>query len=344
MALPLKENLLRYRDWLYRGNVKFPLDRLRIYCFIVCTLAVIVGGMLHFVGMMGIKRPILLTISLTWSLSDAILLGLFLTHRMGIRKAYVISALSSQVIETVRILYLAMTETIISQQFYLNEFICFAILLVAILGFFYKVSIILCVSNMINLIICRHFIPHLVNSFTISFFILLEIALLAYCFASVSFVKELTMENDEVKGKYNNFLSFMRMNDAEATSLIQLVRSAFDDEKHIDVLVAQLGDETKHNLLNLAERINNGKVADEEKIKEKFPQLSPTELTVCHLVLAGHSQKDIARILDKTESNISTVRGNIRRKLGLETSQDLREYLAKALSDGRSLGGVLLRR
>lgn len=140
------------------------------------------------------------------------------------------------------------------------------------------------------------------------------------------------MENKAVKGKYNSFLSFLRMNDAEATSLIQLMRTAFDDENHINMLVEQLSDETKHNLVNVARRIHDSTIAKEERIKKCFPQLSPTEITVCQMVMTGHSQKDIARIMNKTENNISTVRGNIRRKINLETSQDLRQYLLDEVS------------
>lgn len=331
MASSLLKNLQRYKEWLFEGNVKNPLDRLRFYSYIVCTVVTIVGCVLHFLGIMGFKRPTLLSITLSWCLLAALILALFLTKTITLRKAFTTMVETSQVIESARIIYLAYSGTMLTQQFYINEFICFAILLVVILGFFHKQAIFLTVINLLTIAVCRYYYPTLVNSMTISFFILADIALCTYCFASVKFVKQITMENDEVKGKYNSFLSFMRMNDAEATSLIQLVRTAFDDDKHIDMLVGQLSDETKNNLVNVARRIHDSKIAQDERIKKRFPQLSPTEVTVCILVISGHTQKDIARIMDKTENNISTVRGNIRRKLNLETSQDLREYLSEEL-------------
>lgn len=332
MASTSQNFITRYKQWVFEGNVNNPLDRLRLYSYVVCTVVTIVGCVLHFFGILGIKRTILLDFSLFWACSDSLWLILFMTRRLKLNIAFMLSAIISQLVESARILYLASSGTMLAQQFYINEFICFAILIVVILGFLYRTALVLTFINIATIFACRIYIPGLVNSMTISFFILLSIALCSYCFASVAFVKYITMENTAVKGKYNSFLSFLRMNDAEATSLIQLVRAAFDDEKHINMLVEQLSDETKHNLVKVARRIHDSSVAKEERIKKCFPQLSPTEITVCQLVMTGHSQKDIARIMDKTENNISTVRGNIRRKIGLETAQDLRQYLLGAVS------------
>ena len=46
------------------------------------------------------------------------------------------------------------------------------------------------------------------------------------------------------------------------------------------------------------------------------------------------SALEIATILDKTPNNISSVRIHIRKKLGLATSDDLREALLKKTAEG----------
>lgn len=320
------------RTKLYKSNVKTPIDRLRFYVYIISTLLVTIGIVLHFFGILGFKQPLLLAMSFCWGCCCVALFAMFVTGRIKTATAFISLAIVSQAIEFIRILYLSMTHTIMRQQFYTNEFICYTILLLVAITFFYKTSLILTASNLVAIIIYRLFIPNIVNSMTIATFILAYIALCTYCYISVSFVKQITSEKEEVKGKYTSFLSFMRMNDTEVTSLVKLVRTPFDDEKNIDLMVAQLNDETKANLINIANRIENSRLAQEEKIKEHFPQFTPTELSVCLHVVAGHTQKEIARILNKSENNISTVRGNIRRKLNLETTQDLREYLVKTIA------------
>ena len=58
-----------------------------------------------------------------------------------------------------------------------------------------------------------------------------------------------------------------------------------------------------------------------------FPMLTPTELDVCRLVEQGLAINDISKALGKSASNVSTVRGNIRKKLGLAQDDDLRRAL-----------------
>lgn len=320
------------RTKLYKSNVETPIDRLRFYVYIISSLLVTSGIILHFFGILGFKQPILLAMSFCWGCSCAVLFALFVTQRIKTDTAFISLAIVSQAIEFVRILYLSSTHTIMRQQFYINEFICYTIPLLVAITFFYKASLLLTASNLLAIIIYSFFIPNIVNPMIITTFILADIALCTYCYISVTFVKQITSEKEEAKGKYNSFLSFMRMNDTEVTSLVKLMRTPFDDERSIDLLVAQLNDETKANLINIANRIENSRLAQEGKIKQHFPQFTPTELAVCLHVVAGHTQKEIARILNKSENNISTVRGNIRRKLRLEKTQDLREYLVKTIA------------
>ena len=68
--------------------------------------------------------------------------------------------------------------------------------------------------------------------------------------------------------------------------------------------------------------------ANERKdMRERFPMLTPAELDVCRLVVQGLTLKEISITLGKSVSNASTVRGNIRKKLGLEQDDDLKKTL-----------------
>ena len=73
---------------------------------------------------------------------------------------------------------------------------------------------------------------------------------------------------------------------------------------------------------------------------------------MCRLVLKGMTQSEIAEAMGKSMSNIGTVRGNIRRKLGLSTDDDLRTALLMRVDgsnasapprspDGHSKSGLL---
>lgn len=61
-----------------------------------------------------------------------------------------------------------------------------------------------------------------------------------------------------------------------------------------------------------------------------IPTLTPAELSVARLILKGMTAREIAVATRKSASNVSTVKGHIRKKLGLDPEEDLREALLAA--------------
>lgn len=77
------------------------------------------------------------------------------------------------------------------------------------------------------------------------------------------------------------------------------------------------------------EKLQKKEEAERQDFAQKFPTLSGVELEVCRLVALGKPVSEIAIVTGKSISNISTVRGNIRKKLGLDRGTDLRAFLVE---------------
>ena len=82
-----------------------------------------------------------------------------------------------------------------------------------------------------------------------------------------------------------------------------------------------------HNIINVASQIEQMQTNERKDMRERFPMLTPAELDVCRWVVQGLTLKEICITLGKSVSNVSTVRGNIRKKLGLEQDDDLKKTL-----------------
>ena len=80
-------------------------------------------------------------------------------------------------------------------------------------------------------------------------------------------------------------------------------------------------------MINVASQIEQMQANERKDMRERFPMLTPAELDVCRLVVQGLTLKEISSALGKSVSNVSTVRGNIRKKLGLEHDDDLKKTL-----------------
>ena len=90
-----------------------------------------------------------------------------------------------------------------------------------------------------------------------------------------------------------------------------------------------LDEQKKHNLLEAVSKLQKKYEAEQQDFAMKFPTLSEAEIEVCRYVAEGKTVSEIAIITGKSISNVSTVRGNIRKKIGLARETDLRTFLVR---------------
>lgn len=99
-------------------------------------------------------------------------------------------------------------------------------------------------------------------------------------------------------------------------------------------LLSLMGATSQKNVIDNVTEFLKQQELEKHDIASVFPDFTPSELNICRLILQGKKQGEICNILNKSESNISTQRANIRKKLGLQTSQDLAEALAERMNKG----------
>lgn len=99
-------------------------------------------------------------------------------------------------------------------------------------------------------------------------------------------------------------------------------------------LLELLSDEVRNNV------ISNVKEAmlemERNSLTEIFPELSPSEIEIYRLVIMGKSLNEVCSILRKSESNITCQRSNIRKKLGLQSSDNLKKVLQERFNKGKN--------
>ncbi len=73
---------------------------------------------------------------------------------------------------------------------------------------------------------------------------------------------------------------------------------------------------------------NNVKPNFTHNLLEKHPDLTPSETKLCVLINLGMSIKDISSLLNQSPDGIKVSRSRLRKKLNLETEQNLESFLA----------------
>ena len=117
------------------------------------------------------------------------------------------------------------------------------------------------------------------------------------------------------------------MTKTELMALLKLAKAQNTDTVYDKELMEQLDHKTLRNIIKVARHIEHLQACHRKDMHERFPMLTPAELDVCRLVEQGLTLKEVANVLDKSVSNVSTVRGNIRKKLGLAQDDNLRRAL-----------------
>lgn len=126
-----------------------------------------------------------------------------------------------------------------------------------------------------------------------------------------------------------------RIQEEEKKALEMLVDLNEDEKEKASSLIDRLSPEAKERIRrNVSDHIQGQEV--ETLVYQRIcPNLTKSEIDICKLVLQGKSLKDICKILGKTESNITSQRSHIRKKLNMDKVEDLRSGLEIRMLDAR---------
>ena len=123
-----------------------------------------------------------------------------------------------------------------------------------------------------------------------------------------------------------------------------------EEEKKALHMLADLKDEEKDMAVNLLSRLNPeqqnilDRAAEQLKTSELTKKawdlvcadLTNSERVICQMVLEGKMLKEICIELNKSESNITSQRSHIRKKLNMDRKDDLRRELEKRFYEARN--------
>lgn len=123
----------------------------------------------------------------------------------------------------------------------------------------------------------------------------------------------------------------------EERKALHMLADLKDEEKDVAVnLMSRLSPEQQQNILDrAAEQLKNS-----EESKKAWDlvcaELTNSERVICQMVLEGKMLKEICIELNKSESNITSQRSHIRKKLNMDRKDDLRRELEKRFYEARN--------
>ena len=209
----------------------------------------------------------------------------------------------------------------------LNISVSYLIVLVASISILPRVSLVCTCINILTIGLCLHFTQNRMYGQLLLMFSIISIATTVFGFVANKLLHEQQMELNDHANTINQVLHVFDMSKTELLALLKLAKTKDTTAVYDKELIAQLDHKTLHNIIKVASQIEYIQTNQRKGMQERFPMLTPAELDVCRLVEQGLTLKEISNALGKSISNVSTVRGNIRKKLGLTQNEELRDAL-----------------
>lgn len=124
----------------------------------------------------------------------------------------------------------------------------------------------------------------------------------------------------------------------EERKALHMLADLKDEEKDMAVnLLSRLSPEQQQNILDrAAEQLKTSELS-QKAWDLVCAELTNSERVICQMVLEGKMLKEICIELNKSESNITSQRSHIRKKLNMDRKDDLRRELEKRFYEARNL-------
>lgn len=168
------------------------------------------------------------------------------------------------------------------------------------------------------------------NYFFMMLLILLFISVLSLGIARNG--EYLVNANKILQREEEELLQVLRINKKQIKAYVSLAKERHN-VKQTEHLLDLLGEASQKNVIdNVLQYIQTWELS-KQNLERVFPELSSSEREICYLILQNKKLAEICVLLNKTESNITTQRGNIRKKLGMNPSDNLQKVLEKRIRE-----------
>lgn len=304
------------------------LDYFRQLIFLTfAPLSILLFG-LHLVGSYGLTIKPALVCSACYVIVSAVSLIFYLFRGPKMLK-YIMPVffVSLMIIQSGRLLVLASMGQHDPMLTTVNITVCYLLVLLGGISLLPRTSLVCTCINLTTIFLCRYLTNNPMYGQLLIIYGFMSVATIVFSFVAYKLLREQQVELDDYTNTLNQVLHVFNMNKTELLALLKLAKSKDSITVYDKELMAQLDKKTLHNIIKVANQLEHMQACQRKDMHERFPMLTPAELDVCRLVEQGLTLKDISTALGKSASNVSTVRGNIRKKLGLAQDDDLRSAL-----------------
>ena len=310
------------------------LDRQRQWLLVCFAVMLYLGILSNILGLSGAFDPFFTASNIVFLVVVVSSFAAYLLGKIGVVKGITFLAVATQVFIGMDILYSAFVPTLKDNTMVIlinmlilagNMFFSLAAYQARLTRWLVGIALgvyLVCVIVTGN--------ESLRNYFFMMLLILLFISVLSLGIARNG--EYLVNANKILQREEEELLQVLRINKKQIKAYVALAKERHD-VKQTEHLLDLLGEASQKNVIDNVLQYIQTRELSKQNLERVFPELSSSEREICFLILQNKKLSEIGILLNKTESNITTQRGNIRKKLGMNPSDNLQKVLEKRIRE-----------
>ena len=310
------------------------LDRQRQWLLVCFAVMLSLGILSNILGLSGAFDPFFTASNIVFLVVVVSSFAAYLLGKIGVVKGITFLAVATQVFIGMDILYSAFVPTLKDNTMVIlinmlilagNMFFSLAAYQARLTRWLVGIALgvyLVCVIVTGN--------ESLRNYFFMMLLILLFISVLSLGIARNG--EYLVNANKILQREEEELLQVLRINKKQIKAYVALAKERHD-VKQTEHLLDLLGEASQKNVIDNVLQYIQTRELSKQNLERVFPELSSSEREICYLILQNKKLSEIGILLNKTESNITTQRGNIRKKLGMNPSDNLQKVLEKRIRE-----------
>lgn len=326
--------LIQFVDYIVNRDT--PLS-VRVECISIAIYVVtlFLGLVATVLGLTGPQTTLLAFSNRLFFGTLCLLIGLFLLGRITYKTFFTILLHCTLLFTSVEMIYAAIYHSVYYMMLLVGDMFILAVNhLFALLTYRRNTSFVLGGSGIGIYILCM-LLTH--DSSLYNFFItylLMFVALMLmghFMYVSKTQLVERVASLEEEKEADMALLHLFRLERQNIKAFAMLAKK-HHNVMEADKLLDMLDNDSQFCLLNNIRAVLQAKAVKNVQMEIAFPELTRSEREIARLIIMGKTLKEICLELDKSESNITVQRSNMRRKLHLQQSDSLKDNLRERLN------------
>ena len=317
-------------------NEQSQFSKQQMITFMLYSFTLVIGLVVNLSGLSGpqVRLPLVLnSIFLVASLSFIIACWL---GKVSMSHTFCLLTVVTQLFTCTEMIFCALTPTEYNLMLIVgNTVLLMANLMFSLIAYLKNIPLILGGVSMMTYIACTVITGdgNLKNFAALYMVMFLTVIILGNLL--IRNLRHLNEENSELKHGEEEILNALKMEKEQILAYARLSKNQLGTLE-TKALLDMMDEDARNNIIsNVMEAVAFMEM-ERNNLASIFPELSPSEIEICRLIIMGKSLNEVCDILHKSESNITCQRSNIRKKLGLQSSDNLKKVLQERFNKGKN--------